>query len=133
MKPDKRIKKRVAIGAQLIVGEDDDLIRWKETIPYGDGQDILKSILRRHLKLKQPKSAPSEIDVLKEQFAEWAKQVNDDREKWKTEAERLRVEMDELRAGGFPINPPVNTDTPTGKQIDAATAKRRKETAVSQW
>lgn len=48
-KDKKPAKTRVGITIQCVVGEDDDLIKWYENIPHGEGAKIIKDALRRSL------------------------------------------------------------------------------------
>lgn len=44
---EKRVKERVGITLQLIVGEDDDLIEAIAALPIGGRQSVLKNLLRQ--------------------------------------------------------------------------------------
>lgn len=68
---DPRRKERVTLSAQLIVGEDDDLINWLATLPDGQRSAEIKAAVRYALGLPQmseisdtpPQAAASAIDI----------------------------------------------------------------------
>lgn len=56
-KQGNRLKERIGLTAQLILGQDDDLISWWDSIPPGEGQSAIKSALRYALGLPDERDA----------------------------------------------------------------------------
>jgi len=80
-KRERRAKRRMGITAQLVFGEDDDLIAWYKSLPDGAGNQAIKTLLRHSLNLSQPmqpltpeqaeiESLYGEIDQLRAQIGQ---------------------------------------------------------------
>jgi len=82
MAKDRRATRRVSLGAQLVIGQDDDLIEWYRNLPEGTGNQMIKRLLRQALNLSEPT-----VGVAPEQVA---------LEEVYTELEQLREEMYQL-------------------------------------
>lgn len=63
-KQGNRVKERVGVTIQLVIGEDDDLIEWWRTIERGHGQRTVKTALRSSLGLPITDSSTNAIQQL---------------------------------------------------------------------
>lgn len=78
-----RRKQRVALAAQLVYGEDDDIIAWLNTIPTGNRAAMIKQIVRQGLGLAPPQLdqvaaqnaqivTQDDLDQMRQQLDDWA-------------------------------------------------------------
>lgn len=73
-------KNRTPATAQLVNGQDDDLIAWYESFPRGQRNQQLKAAIRAGLGMAQPiasnghaPAAPVDMDAIRQQlYSEWS-------------------------------------------------------------
>lgn len=135
MRPDKRIKVRFPIGAQLIKGEDDDLIKWYASLAPKTGQATIKRLLRTALKMPQPEaptpvaiSNGGEVEVLQQHIKhleEWIEKIANDLPGY------VQTEIRKSLVNGTTLPPP---EIRGGEQLEAsAIEKREKRLKGSNW
>lgn len=65
---EKRKKERVGATVQLYVGDDDDLIRWLNSLPEKGKNQALKTVLRLGLELPIPEPKQTEMEAVRSQL-----------------------------------------------------------------
>lgn len=136
MRPDKRIKVRLPIGAQLIKGEDDDLIRWYTSLAPKTGQATIKRLLRMALDMPLPPEAPThalisnggEVEALQQHIKnleQWIQKIAEDLPGY------VQTEIRKSLVNGTTLPPP---EIRGGEQLEAdAIEKREKRLKGSNW
>lgn len=155
---DKRLKVRHPIGAQLVEGQDDDLIAWYKSLAPGNRQTVIKNLLRAALGMEIPAPPPAfdaealmqnarveiaaiiaeQIATLHRTPATVSDPAIDQRlkavESWLADdlPKYLQGEVSKALATGTP--PPSAPGVEGGAQLDAsAIEKRAKRLKGSQW
>lgn len=125
----KRSKERVSLAAQLVIGEDDDLIRWYRNLPDGTGASEIKRLLRSALGLPEnskPKvplyGAVTEADLNRE----LDKLAGDFREYVKAEIQKALNSLDYT-----PVSQYAPADT--AKVNPETLAERKKNILEDSW
>lgn len=128
-KDKKPAKNRVGITIQCVVGEDDDLIKWYENIPRGEGARIIKDALRRSLgmPLKVNPSAPLFGVVTEEDLTkELDRLAIDFRAYVQSEIQRALSTLDYRKSSQFE---PVESDRVDSKKLE----KRKQNIMKDTW
>lgn len=127
----RRIKKRVGATAQLIIGQDDDLIEWLQNLPDGSRNGVIKAALRL---FAFDDSSPPEFHQRERNDAalvpiEELYNLRDDYERFARdvmgELDALRHEVAERQANGIPISKPDLVEP--ADQIDENKVEQRKQ------
>lgn len=130
----KHRKKRVPLTAQLVPGDDDDIIAWLNTIESGRRAASIKNAVRVGIGLR-PKEMPAEspshlvtqddLDRFKKQIDSWAGDVTDYLQR---EMKRM---LSDMAASGQIAQVPEVTD---GSKIDdQRRQKRGGKIKAAQW
>lgn len=123
VKESRESRSRVALGAALVPGRDDDLISWYLAIPYGRRSDAICSALRAALGLPLPEiervqiATHDDLSQLRTELDAWSAEMLDF---IRSEIRRIVAETG-VSAAGIPIQ--SLTD---GEQLDRTRQEQRK-------
>lgn len=127
-KPGRR-KRRVALAAQLVTGDDDDIIAWLEGID-GNKSAAIKTVVRRGLGLS-PKTTDEvtyeDLEELKQQLDQWAETFS---KSMQTEVVRL---ISEFAGNGQVVLPADRLNTDGSSIDDQRKQKRDKRIKSAKW
>lgn len=137
-----RLKQRIGLTAQLVIGEDDDLIQWWENIEPGTGNTALKTLLRAALNMPIPQPDADTAAALEQLTADTAAAFNQVSEALDGERQRradLEAELERIAAVTAQLPTIVKKLTPTpapsAPAIDSAEISGMKEqiAALMTW
>ena len=133
-----RLKQRIGLTAQLVIGEDDDLIQWWESIEPGTGNAAIKTLLRAALNLPIPAPAADAIQQLYADTSAAFETVSAELDTQRQQAADLQAELERIAAvtANLPtIVKKLAPAAPTAPAVDPAELDSMKEqiAALMTW